>query len=238
MPLQRVKSYAGEQQERTSYADFGLSGFGERAGVITSITVEIKLGSGIQYWDRIHDVLELEPGEMILPEGTVMWGMFLGLEPSYSIGQRAVSLIDVRPRAVVVTGGSLISEKLDVFTSSAGTSTSWLSSLEAEFLYDLLVREKPSSITDFAEFFASLVSQIPEVTQVLADIHEDTVDIFTIFDSEDEKTYDSVYDAQKTTFTRFANIYADFHTINLRDFGKDTLRNLISSTSRTLFSRS
>ncbi len=96
---------------------------------------------------------------------------------------------------------------------------------------------QPSEVDKFLSFFTKQVSKIVEVVEVSARMDNESADIYTIFDSDDEEVRDSIYQLEQDTFAHFPRIKADFHTLNLRDFEESSWPYLFDTNAKVVFSR-
>ena len=124
-----------------------------------------------------------------------------------------------------------------VVTPEAGLTYGVVVMPDIEVPQDLRIEERHVSPRMFGEFFANRVSEIPQVRQVLADFRDQEVALVTLFDSEEDRTYDSVYEVERTTLTSFPDVRVDFRAVNLRDVGEASARYMSCSPWQTLFSR-
>lgn len=96
---------------------------------------------------------------------------------------------------------------------------------------------KLHSVEEILNSFANRVSEIQEVQQVLAYIIDDFIDVYTIFNSAAEQTYDSIYQAEQNTLKVSDWESIDFHTINLADFPHEQWPQLIPKDAQIVFKR-
>lgn len=96
---------------------------------------------------------------------------------------------------------------------------------------------QPTEVDEFLSFFTKRISKIAEVVKVSARMDNESADIYTIFDSDDEEVRDSIYQLEQDTFAHFPKMKADFHTLNLRDFEESSWPYLVDTNAKTMFSR-
>lgn len=99
------------------------------------------------------------------------------------------------------------------------------------------MRETVTRVRKFANFFAKKVSNISAVVAVFSQIERDVIDICTIFNSDDEQTYDRIYKIEQQTFAEFRGVNADFHSINLKNFKKHSVEEFIPDDAKVLLLR-
>lgn len=99
-------------------------------------------------------------------------------------------------------------------------------------------QEKTNKIRKFVRSFASQVSKIPSVVAVFSRIERDGIHIHTVFNSDNEQTYEQIYESEQQTFAGFRDVKADFNCINLRNLEELSVRELIPENAEVSFNRS
>jgi len=87
------------------------------------------------------------------------------------------------------------------------------------------------------DFFATKVSQMPEVKRVLITQEQGAIDVFTIFDSPDVNVEYGIYDIEQEALLSFEEAELDFHAINLADYEQEAWPYLIPSGAKEVFGR-
>jgi hypothetical protein len=90
---------------------------------------------------------------------------------------------------------------------------------------------------EILKFFAEKISKIPEVQQVLAYIIDNSIDIYTVFNSAAEDARDSIYQIEQDILEASDYENIDFHTINLADFIEEQWPQLIPQNAQVIFKR-
>lgn len=235
MPSQATKSLVYEGKRVKIYSNIYYLGVEKKELDISPELDRREHDSGTQYGETIYPIFKFNPQHESPQQDTQAPKPPSGVASLSYFGEEETAFVNL---LLPTIQESLSLGKFASTGSCAGLTSSSLTWNEVELPESLFIESQSIDIKKFADFFVGLASKIPEVLRILAETEQNMIDIYTIFDSEDEKTYDSIYEAQRATFFRFPDVCADFHTINLRDFGEGSLNRLISSTSPPLFSRS
>ena len=234
MPSQATKSSVYEGKRVKIYPNIYYVGVEAKELDISPELGRRKHDSGTQYAETIYPISELDPRHESLQQATQAPRLPYGVAfLSYS-GQQEIAFVNL---LLPTIQESLPLGKFGFTGSWAGLTAGSLIWREVEVPESLFIKYQLSDIKKFADFFVGLACKIPEVMRILAETEQNTIDIFTIFDSQDKKTYDLIYQLEQRTFGHFPKVNADFHAVNLKDFDRNSLDQLVPSTSQTLFFR-
>lgn len=235
MPSQATKPSVYEGKRVKIYSNLNFLGVEEK-----EIDVSPQLGggardSGAQYAETIYFVFKLNPQHESLQQHVQASRSPSGVVFPSNLGEEEIVFVNL---LLPTIQESLSLGKFGFTGSWAGLTAGSLTWSKVELPESLFIEYQISDIKKFADFFVDLASKIPEVIRILAEKEQDAIDIFTVFDSQDEKIYDLIYQLEQRTFAYFPKVNADFHAVNLKDFDKSPSDQLIPSTTETLFFRS